>query len=111
MAADYSQMSMEELNSLRGKVPVENRDAFRAEMQSRMKAMTPQERAKYRQERGNMRGQGLGNGSGMGKGKGNGQGMKQRLRDGSGAGGMHQGVNRGQGQGTKAKLKDGSGGK
>ncbi len=94
MAADYSQMSMEELNALRGTIAVEERDAFRAEMQSRMQAMTPQERTQYRTERskGMDMGQKQRNGSGQGKmhrgGNHQGQGVQQRLRDGSGAGSM-----------------------
>ncbi len=51
MAGNYSQMTFEELNALRGTIPVEERDAFRAEMQSRMQAMTPQERETFRAQR------------------------------------------------------------
>lgn len=104
MAVDYSQMTMEELNALRGTVAVEEQDAFKAEMQSRMQAMTPEERQIYRAERGNRKGQGLQDGSGQGRmNKGSeykGQGVKQRLRDGSGAGNMHQGSG-GQGKGQQ----------
>jgi len=104
MAVDYSQMTMEELNALRGTVAVEEQDAFRAEMQSRMQAMTPEERAQYREDRGNAKGQGLRDGSGQGRmNKGSeykGQGVKQRLRDGSGARNMNQGAN-GQGRGQQ----------
>ena len=104
MAADYSQMTMEELNSLRGTIAVEERDAFKAEMQSRMQAMTPQERAQYRTDRGQGMGQKLRDGSGEGKmhrgGKGQGQGIQQRLRNGSGAGSIKQGAG-GQGQGRQ----------
>ncbi len=85
MAADYSQMTTEELNNLRGTVATEDRDAFRAEMQSRMQAMTPEERQTYRADRGN-KGQGPRDGSGKGKmNKGN---------NGAG-GGMKQGANHG----------------
>ncbi len=104
MAVDYSQMTMEELTALRGTVAVEERDAFRAEMQSRMQAMTPEERQVYRAERGNKKGQGARDGSGEGRmNKGSeykGQGVKQRLRDGSGAGSMNQGAG-GQGKGRQ----------
>ncbi len=93
MAADYSQMTMEELNAQRGTVAIENRDAFRAEMQSRMQAMTPEERAIFRADRTNIQGQGA---RGMGTGKmdrgNNTQGTGQRVRDGSGAGKMGQGI-------------------
>jgi|GEM_PF-642922 len=44
MAADYSKMSMKEMQAMRGKVPVEERAAFQKEMQSRMEKLTPQER-------------------------------------------------------------------
>jgi hypothetical protein len=102
MAVDYSQMTMEELSTLRGTISVEERDAFRAEMQSRMQAMTLEERQVYRAERGNIKGQGLRDGSGKNRiNKGSeykGQGIKQRLRDGSGAGRMNQGAG-GQGKG------------
>lgn len=43
-SADYSKMSTEELLELRGTLPPSERPAFRAEMQKRMKALTPQER-------------------------------------------------------------------
>lgn len=98
MAVDYSQMTMEEMNSLRGTIAAEDRDAFRADMQSRMQAMTPEERAQYREDRGDVKGQGLRDGSGSGRmNKGSeyqGQGVKQRLRDGSGTGSMKQGMGR-----------------
>jgi Ca2+-binding EF-hand superfamily protein len=60
-AADFSQMSTEEMMNMRGNVPLEDRSAFQQEMQKRMQSMTPQERQKYRP----MRGQGLGMGMGM----------------------------------------------
>jgi len=70
-AVDYTQMTTEELNAMRGTVAVEDRDAFRAEMQSRMQAMTVEERQAMSAQR-------QASGQGMGQG--------QRLRDGSGAG-------------------------
>lgn len=69
-ATDYSSMSIDELSSLRGSVLEQDRDAFKAAMQSKMQTLTPQERAFY-------------------KGMGNGQG--QMLRDASGSGGMYKG--------------------
>jgi len=96
LATDFSQMSTEELTALRGTVAVEDRDAFRTEMRSRMLAMTPEERAAYRQNRAKGNGQKLQNGSGSGNmQKGaptQAQGIQQRLRDGSGAGSMRQGA-------------------
>ncbi len=47
-AADFSQMSTEELMNMRGSVPVDDRPAFQQEMQKRMQSMTPQERQKYK---------------------------------------------------------------
>lgn len=64
-AADFSQMSTEEMMSMRGSVPVADRPAFQEEMQKRMQSMSPQERQKYKR----MRGQGVGQGTGMGMGQ------------------------------------------
>jgi hypothetical protein len=84
---------------------VEDRDAFRAEMQSRLQAMTPEERDAYRTNYGQALGDRLQDGSGAGSmrqgaGAGQGstsqaQGIQQRLKDGSGAGSMRQGAGRG----------------
>ena len=43
-AADYTAMTMEEMQAMRGTVPVEDRAAFQAEMQTRMQALSPEER-------------------------------------------------------------------
>lgn len=95
MAVDYSQMTLEELTEMRGTIAVENREAFRAEMQSRLEAMTPEEQAAFREERSMGNSQGVRDGSGSGgmnKGSGGqGQGMRQRVMDGSGSGGVGQG--------------------
>ncbi len=77
-ATDFSTMSMEELNAMRGSVSVEERDAFRAEMQNRLQTMTPEERQQYISERKK-------------QSNGKGQGSMQRLRDGSGGGMMRKG--------------------
>ncbi len=50
IAADYSQMTMEELNALKGPLSVEER----AETQSRLQAMTPEERQAYIKNRENI---------------------------------------------------------
>ncbi len=103
MAADYSQMTMEELNALRGTIAVEDREAFRAEMQSRIAQMTPDELNAFREDRMATGGAGARDGSGIGsmkRGSANqGQGAGQRLQDGSGAGSMGQGAKGGRGQG------------
>ena len=44
-AVDYSAMSASELAAIRGSVPVEDRAAFQAAMQSKMQALSPDERA------------------------------------------------------------------
>lgn len=63
-AADFSHMSTEEMMKMRGSVPVDDRPAFREEMQKRMQSMTPEERQQYMQTKKGM-------GTGMGKtGKG-----------------------------------------
>ena len=78
-ATDFSQMTMDVLNALRGAVSADERDAFKTEMQSRLQAMTPEERQTYISERRNS------------AGTGSGQGSMQRLRDGSGGGMMRRG--------------------
>ncbi len=47
MATDFSSMTTEELIALRGTVAVEDQADFRAEMQSRVANMTPEERAAF----------------------------------------------------------------
>ena len=46
-AADYSQMSTEDMMKMRGSVSAEDRPAFRAEMQKRMQSMSDEEWQKY----------------------------------------------------------------
>lgn len=46
-AADFSQMTLQELNDMRDKVTVEDQAAYVAELRKRMAEMTPQEKAKY----------------------------------------------------------------
>lgn len=68
-AADFSQMTTEQMMNMRGNVAVDDRPAFQQEMQKRMQSMSPQERQKYMQKN-----------KGMGQGKGRGQNMGQRRR-------------------------------
>ena len=106
MATDYSAMTFDELNALRGTVAVEDKEAFRTEMRGRIDAMSDEDRTAYFADRavvgsgngvkdgtgsGSQGAGGAKDGSGLGQGAGGGQG--QGLRDGSGAGG--QGVNKG----------------
>ena len=63
-AADFSQMSTEDMMNMRGSVPVDARPAFQQEMQKRMQSMTPHERQKYK---GMSKGKGKGRGGGMGR--------------------------------------------
>ncbi|SFV53761.1 hypothetical protein MNB_SV-14-717 [hydrothermal vent metagenome] len=96
MATDYSAMTFDELDALRGKVAVEDRDAFRAEMQSRINAMSDEERTAYFANRAAVgHGNGVKDGRGSGcqgaggakDGTGMGRGHGHGLRDGTGAGG------------------------
>ena len=57
-STDYAQMSTEELLNLRGTITTGERPAFRAEMQKRMQAMTPQERQAIKQSQGMRQGKG-----------------------------------------------------
>ena len=86
-AVDFSQMSTEELMNMRGTISVNERPAFRAEMQKRMQTMTPVQRQQFMQSSPG-RGQGMGQGmapqgtQGMGKGmtsqRGQGKGIQNR---------------------------------
>jgi Ca2+-binding EF-hand superfamily protein len=62
-SADFSQMSTEEMMNMRGSVPVDDRPAFREEVQKRLQNMSLEERQKYMQRRGMGQGKGM-----MGKG-------------------------------------------
>lgn len=44
MATDYSAMNIDELKSLRGTVPTEDKAAFQSAMQTKMQSLTPEER-------------------------------------------------------------------
>ncbi len=86
-ATDFSSMSTEDLVNLRGSVSAEERDAFRSEIQSRLSTMSAEERSAL----------------GVGQSRssyGSSNGKAQRLRDGSGSGGMYRG-SRGRGGGGR----------
>ena len=92
-ATDYSSMTIDELAVLRGTVPTEERADYQSAMQSKMQALTPEERAEYR--------------GGIGA-QNQTQEMnkiqtQQKLRDGSGAGSMnmYQGSRAGGGGGKR----------
>lgn len=81
-ATDYTSLSTEDLVALRGTVPVEDRDVFKSEMQSRASTLTYDEKVALgipRQQSTTASASGYG----------------QKLRDGSGAGGMYKGSNSG----------------
>jgi Ca2+-binding EF-hand superfamily protein len=59
-AADFSQMSTEEMMNMRGSVPVAERPSFQQEMQKRMQSMSPEERQKYKGMQVQGRGMGMG---------------------------------------------------
>ena len=77
-AVDFSQMSTEELMNMRGTISVNERPAFRAEMQKRMQTMTPTQRQQFMQSSPG-RGQGIAPQGAQGMSKGmtsqRGQGM------------------------------------
>jgi len=79
-AADFSQMSTEQMMNMRGRnmrgsVPVDDRPAFQQEMQKRMQSMSPQERQKYmKKNRAMGQRQGM-----MGKGQGMNMGQKRMI--------------------------------
>ena len=90
LATDFSQMSIAELNAMRGSVSTQDKSAYKTEVQSRLKAMDEAERQTYRAERRN--------GSSSGEGS-----MKQHRHgsgsgSGSGGGGMHRGSGGGGGR-------------
>jgi len=64
-STDFSQMSTEELLSMRGSVSSEDRTEFKAEMQKRMQSLSQEERQELMQSHGG--------GKGMGKGQGKGR--------------------------------------
>jgi len=86
-AVDYSAMSATELSAMRGTVATEDQAAFQAAMQSKMQALSPDERAALSQARttnpgtgsmganaGGAGASGASGGAGAGKGSGNGNG-------------------------------------
>ncbi len=83
-ATDYQAYSLDELNSMRGTMTAastEDREAFRSARQSKMQALTPEERSSY-QSYGNQQ-------------SGGGNGNRTQARDGSGSGSMHRYQNHG----------------
>jgi hypothetical protein len=84
-AVDYSAMSATELAAMRGTVATEDQAAFKAAMQSKMQALSSDERAAINgagagagagtgNKGANAAGSGAGTGGGAGKGGGNGNG-------------------------------------
>jgi len=76
-AIDFSQMSTEELMSMRGTVSVNERPAFRTEMQKRMQTMTPAQRQQFMQSSPG-KGQGMGKGMNSQRGQGMGSNKKNK---------------------------------
>ncbi len=80
-AADFSQMSTEKLMSMRGTISVNERPAFRAEMQKRMQTMTPSQRQQFMQSapgKGQSMGQGVAPRGAQGMGRNKGKGIQNR---------------------------------
>jgi|GEM_PF-1165985 len=99
MAADYSQMSTEELAAMRGTMQnatVEERNAFRNEWQKRIRTMSPEERSRYMGPPGARNKSGYGSGGGYGHG-GMGGGGGYGSGGGYGRGGMGGGGGYGSG--------------
>ncbi len=98
LATDFSGYTTDELLQMRqqNEIRAEDREAFRAELQSRMQSMTPEERMNLRQEYGF--GQGTGqaeSGQRMGQGRGRGRGHDDGFSmNGGGRGGRGRGHNR-----------------
>lgn len=82
-AADYSAMTTTELQAMRGTVPAEDRAAYQAAVQERMRTMTQEEKQTFMQNRvsnpstGSM-GSNASNGMGSGMGGGGGHGRGGR---------------------------------
>jgi hypothetical protein len=70
-ATDYSTMTLDELKNLRGTISDTDKIAYRSAIQSKMSTLTPEERNTYKTSNTTQN--------------------KQRLRDGSGSGGMYKG--------------------
>ncbi|RLJ20817.1 hypothetical protein DJ031_04720 [bacterium endosymbiont of Escarpia laminata] len=108
-AADYADISNEELVKMRSQVreqSYEDREGYRTEMQNRMQSMDSEERTLFRQMN-EMGGQGEGSGkmNRYGQGGGNGSGNKYRYGQGS-----SQGSSQAYGSGYGSRNGGGSGG-
>jgi len=79
-ATDYSQMSIEEMNQMRGKVQTEEKAQFQKAYQEKLQQLPAEERYKYT---GKPDGVTAGSGQGINQ---QGLGGRQMLQDGSGAG-------------------------
>ena len=75
--ADYSAMSATELSAMRGTVPTEDRAAFQSAMQTKMQALSPEERSYLTKARTSNPGTGSMGGN-AGSGSGSGQGGRGR---------------------------------
>jgi len=94
-AADYSQMSIEEMNQMRGRVQAQEREEFQKAYQEKLQKLSIEERAKYMGRPENIT-----PGSGQ-NANGQGLGGQQRLKDGSGMGQGRGGHMRGGGRGGR----------
>ena len=88
-SADYTAMTATELQALRGTVPAEDRAAYQAAVQEKMKTMTQEERQAFTQSRVSNPGTGsMGANAGAGAGTGGGMGGNG-MGGGMGSGGGH----------------------
>lgn len=99
LATDFSQMSIAELNAMRGSISTQDKSAYKTEVQSRLKAMDEAERQTYRAERRNGSSSGEGSMKQHRNGSGSGEGSKKQYRNGSGSGSGEGGMHRGNGGG------------
>ncbi len=79
-AVDYSQISTEELMNMRGTISVNDRSAFRVEMQKRMQTMTPTQRQQFMQSSPG-KGQGMGKGMNFQRGQGMGKNKSKGIQN------------------------------
>ncbi len=86
-ATDFSQMSIAELNSMRNSVSSQDRSAYQAEVQNRVKAMDVAQRDSYKAERQNSSSNGGGSMQQHRSGSGAGSGSAGGKRKGGGGGG------------------------
>ena len=82
-ATDYAAMSLDDMILQKGSIPVEDRAVFQSEMQTKMSALTPEQRATVNTLRGSSNTSGTSTATT--------QGVKQQKKDGTGGGNQYKG--------------------